>query len=45
MFLRLAALVRPAAVVEKRWGEMLDAEAGIIRRQAPGPGIHSGVPA
>ena len=33
----------PAAAVEKRWDEMLDAEARIIAAQLPGPTMHSGV--
>ena len=28
------------AIVERRWGEMLDAESEIIRRQSPGPRMH-----
>ena len=33
----------PAAEVENRWDEMLDAEARIIAAQPPGPTMHSGV--
>lgn len=43
LFLRLAELVRPSDEVSRRWSELLDAEADIIRRQKPGPGIHTGV--
>jgi tRNA-(ms[2]io[6]A)-hydroxylase len=42
-FLQLAEQILPAAVVSKRWNEMLDAEAAIIVRQSPGPRMHSGV--
>jgi tRNA-(ms[2]io[6]A)-hydroxylase len=42
-FLQLAEQILPAAVVSKRWNEMLDAEAAIIARQSPGPRMHSGV--
>lgn len=41
-FLHLAEQLLPADAVSKRWDEMLDAEAGIIRRQPPGPRMHSG---
>ena len=43
-FLRLANYVRPKETVERRWQEMLGAEAKIIQKQKPGPRIHSGVP-
>ena len=43
VFIQLAEQIEAAEVVEKRWGEMLDAEAEIIRGQAPGPRMHSGV--
>ncbi|MCH8878291.1 MAG: hypothetical protein IID34_00225 [Planctomycetes bacterium] len=33
----------PAADIERRWDEMLDAEARIIAAQPPGPTMHSGV--
>lgn len=41
-FLQLAEQILPAAVVAKRWTEMLNAEARIIRSQPPGPRMHSG---
>ena len=44
LFLRLAAYARPAEEVDRRWEEMLSAEAKIIQKQAPGPRIHSGMP-
>jgi tRNA 2-(methylsulfanyl)-N6-isopentenyladenosine37 hydroxylase len=43
-FIQLAEQILPAKVVAKRWDEMLDAEAAILRRQTPGPRIHSWVP-
>jgi len=42
-FLQLAEQLLPENVVAKRWSEMLDDEAGIIRDQPPGPRMHSGV--
>jgi tRNA-(ms[2]io[6]A)-hydroxylase len=42
-FLQLAEQILPEKKVSKRWGEMLDAEAKIIRSQPPGPRMHSGV--
>lgn len=42
-FLQLAEQLLPAADVAVRWGQMLDAESKIIRRQPPGPRMHSGV--
>ena len=42
-FLQLAEKIEPAAAVAKRWNEMLDAEARLIQRQAPGPRMHSGM--
>lgn len=42
LFLRLAGHVRPEEEVNRRWEEMLSAEARIIRKQAAGPRIHSG---
>ncbi|MEZ5399647.1 MAG: tRNA isopentenyl-2-thiomethyl-A-37 hydroxylase MiaE [Bryobacteraceae bacterium] len=42
VFLKLAAKVAPVAHWESRWERMLDAEAEILARQAPGPRIHSG---
>ena len=44
-FIQLAERVEPAADVARRWEEMLDAEAAIIRSQPPGPRMHSGVSA
>jgi len=41
-FIQLAEQIRPPKVVAKRWEEMLDAEAEIIRGQAPGARMHSG---
>lgn len=42
-FLQLAEQVRPKREVQKRWREMLDAEAKILARQPPGPRMHGGV--
>lgn len=42
-FIDLAEQILPAKGVEKRWGEMLDAEARIIRDQQPGPRMHGGL--
>jgi tRNA-(ms[2]io[6]A)-hydroxylase len=42
IFLRLAQKIEDKYVVEKRWQQLLDAEAEIIAKQAPGPRIHSG---
>ena len=42
-FLQLAEQIETEQVVAKRWGEMLDAEAGIIARQTAGPRMHSGL--
>lgn len=42
-FIQLAEQLLPANVVQKRWSEMLDAEAQIIQTQPPGPRMHSGV--
>ena len=42
-FIQLAEQIQPDKLVAKRWDEMLDAEADIIARQAPGPRMHSGV--
>src|SRR5690606_14206152 len=36
-FINLAEQILPAEQVEKRWNEMLDAEAAIIRQQPVGP--------
>jgi len=43
LFLRLAATARPTEEVNRRWEEMLGAEAKIIQKQKPGPRIHSGL--
>ena len=42
---QVAALEGSAMVehVESRWDEMLDAEAAIIQKQAPGPRMHAWV--
>jgi tRNA 2-(methylsulfanyl)-N6-isopentenyladenosine37 hydroxylase len=42
-FIQLAEQILPARDVAKRWDEMLDAEAKIIRDQPPGPRMHGGV--
>jgi tRNA-(ms[2]io[6]A)-hydroxylase len=42
-FIGLAEQVLPEASVARRWDQMLDAEARIIRDQSPGPRMHSGV--
>jgi hypothetical protein len=42
--LRLAGLTLPGAHVEDRWREFLQIEADVIRAQAPGCRIHSGMP-
>jgi tRNA-(ms[2]io[6]A)-hydroxylase len=43
-FIQLAEQIQPERVVQKRWSEMLDAEAKIIRSQTPGPRMHSAIP-
>lgn len=43
VFLRLAGQIVSKKDVSDRWDELLEAEAEIIKRQLPGPGIHSGV--
>ena len=43
VFVDLALRLHPKEAVERRWSEMLDAEAGIIAEQPPGPRIHSGL--
>jgi tRNA-(ms[2]io[6]A)-hydroxylase len=43
-FIQLAEQILSADVVARRWEEMLEGEARIIRGQAPGPRMHSGVP-
>ena len=42
-FIQLAEQIQPERDVASRWDEMLDAEAKLIRAQAPGPRMHSGV--
>jgi tRNA-(ms[2]io[6]A)-hydroxylase len=42
-FIQLAEQVLPRDVVAKRWNQMLDAEAKLIRAQSPGPRMHSGI--
>jgi tRNA-(ms[2]io[6]A)-hydroxylase len=42
VFLDLACKIVKPKVMEKRWQEMLAAEAEILARQTPGPRIHSG---
>lgn len=42
LFLRLARQVMAPATVNRRWEELLDAEAKIIADQPVAPGIHSG---
>lgn len=42
-FIDLARTANPAKAVDKRWPEMLKAEAKLIQAQPPGPGMHSGV--
>jgi tRNA-(ms[2]io[6]A)-hydroxylase len=44
-FIQLAEQIQPERTVQKRWSEMLDAEARIIRAQSPGPRMHSAIPA
>ncbi len=41
-FIQLAEQILPRDEVARRWDEMLDAEAAIIRRQPPGPRMHGG---
>ena len=43
VFLDLARKIVKPKVVEARWQQMLEAEARILARQAPGPRIHSGI--
>lgn len=45
VFIDLARSLPDAVGVEQRWGELLDAEALIVRRQRVGPTMHSGVAA
>jgi len=42
-FIDLAEQLESERRVEKRWSEMLDAEAKIIQKQSPGPRMHSGL--
>jgi tRNA-(ms[2]io[6]A)-hydroxylase len=42
-FIQLAEQIQDQEEVEKRWEEMLKAEAKIIAGQPPGPRMHSGV--
>ena len=42
-FIQLAEEIESAEKVAKRWNEMLNAEAQIIREQVPGARMHSGV--
>ena len=42
-FIQLAEQIQPEKLVAKRWDEMLDAEASLIRHQPPGPRMHSGL--
>jgi len=42
-FIQLAEQILPADEVARRWEEMLEGEARIIRGQAVGPRMHSGV--
>jgi len=42
-FIQLAEQILPEKIVAKRWNEMLDLEANIIRSQTAGPRMHSGV--
>lgn len=42
-FIQLAEEVLPRDVVEKRWDEILNAEAKIIAAQSPGSRMHSGI--
>lgn len=44
LFVDMAKKVFPAKEVEHRWNQLLEAEAEIIRAQASGPRIHSGMP-
>ena len=44
LFLKLAQKVGPKAAVMARWEQMLDAEAGVLAGQEPGPRMHSGNP-
>jgi tRNA-(ms[2]io[6]A)-hydroxylase len=41
-FIQLAEQILPERLVARRWDEMLDAEAKLIKDQPPGPRMHSG---
>ena len=41
-FIQLAGQIHPQDQVARRWDQMLDAEADLIRRQPAGPRMHSG---
>ena len=41
-FIQLAEQILPQEVVSAQWDQMLDAEATLIARQAPGPRMHGG---
>jgi len=43
VFLRLAGKIESKANVDRRWLQLLQAEAEILERQEPGPRMHSGV--
>ncbi|QNN21598.1 tRNA-(ms[2]io[6]A)-hydroxylase [Planctomycetales bacterium ZRK34] len=43
MFIQLAEAVQSKSKVERRWLQMLNAEAKIIQAQTPGPRMHSGL--
>jgi tRNA-(ms[2]io[6]A)-hydroxylase len=45
LFLSLAAKFTKEDELAARWQRMLASEAAILARQAPGPRIHSGLPA
>ena len=42
-FIQLAEQIQPESVVAKRWDQMLNAEAKLIKAQPAGPRMHSGV--
>jgi tRNA-(ms[2]io[6]A)-hydroxylase len=44
VFLKLAKAIDKQERVERRWLELLEAEAQILAAQEPGPRIHSGLP-
>jgi tRNA-(ms[2]io[6]A)-hydroxylase len=41
-FIQLAEQIQPRELVGRRWEQMLDAEANIMKEQPPGPRMHSG---